>query len=32
MAQVKYMEDDTPYLSNDWHIEDVKMMCEQTGS
>ena len=29
MAQVKYMEDDTPYLSNDWHIEDVKMMCEQ---
>ena len=29
MAHVKYTEDNTPYISNDWHIEDVEMMCEQ---
>lgn len=29
MARVKYTEDGTPYISNDWHIEDVDSMCEQ---
>ena len=29
MAHVKYTEDNIPYISNDWHIEDVEMMCEQ---
>jgi len=29
MAQVKYMEDGTPYLSNDWHIMDVESVCER---
>ena len=29
MAHVKYTKDNTPYISNDWFIEDVEMMCEQ---
>lgn len=29
MAHVKYTEDNTPYLSNDWHLDDVEMMCGQ---
>jgi hypothetical protein len=29
MAHVKYTEDNIPYISNDWHIEDVDSMCEQ---
>ena len=29
MAHVKYTEDGTPYISNDWHIQDVDSVCEQ---
>lgn len=29
MAHVKYTEDGTPYISNDWHVEDVESVCEQ---
>ena len=29
MAHIKYTEDNTPYISNDWHIEDVESVCEQ---
>ncbi len=29
MAHVKYTEDGTPYISNDWHIADVESVCEQ---
>lgn len=29
MAHVKYTEDGTPYISNDWHIADVDSVCEQ---
>lgn len=29
MAHVKYTEEGTPYISNDWHLDDVEMMCEQ---
>ena len=29
MAHVKYTEDNVPYISNDWHIQDVDSMCEQ---
>ena len=29
MAHVKYTEDNTPYISNDWHIADVDSVCEQ---
>jgi len=29
MAHVKYEEDGTPYLSDDWYIEDVVTMCER---
>lgn len=29
MAHVKYTEEGTPYISNDWHVEDVESVCEQ---
>lgn len=29
MAHVKYTDNGTPYISNDWHLDDVEMMCEQ---
>ena len=29
MAHVKYTEDGTPYISNDWYIADVESVCEQ---
>jgi hypothetical protein len=29
MAHVKYTEEGTPYISNDWHIADVESVCEQ---
>ena len=29
MAHVKYTEDGTPYISNDWQIADVESVCEQ---
>lgn len=28
MAHVKYTDDGTPYISNDWLIEDVESVCE----
>lgn len=28
MAHVKYTEEGTPYISNDWLIEDVESVCE----
>ena len=28
MAQVKYLEDGTPYIADDWHIADVDSVCE----
>ena len=28
MAHIKYKEDDTPYISDEWHIEDVESACE----
>lgn len=31
MAQVKYKEDGTPYLSDDWYIMDVESVCERMG-
>jgi len=31
MAQVKYTEDNIPYISNDWHIQDVESVCERMG-
>ena len=31
MAQVKYMKNGTPYLSDDWFIEDVESVCERMG-
>ena len=31
MAHVKYTEDNVPYISNDWQIEDVESVCEQMG-
>ena len=29
MAHIKHTEDGTPYISNDWHVEDVESVCEQ---
>ena len=29
MAHVKYTDNGTPYISNDWHLDDVEMMREQ---
>lgn len=31
MAQVKYHEDGTPYISDDWYIADVEAVCERMG-
>ena len=28
MAHVKYTDGGTPYISNDWLIEDVESVCE----
>ena len=28
MAHIKHTEDGTPYISNDWLIEDVESVCE----
>ena len=28
MAHVKHTDDGTPYISNDWLIEDVESVCE----
>ena len=29
MAHIKHTEDGTPYISHDWHVEDVESVCEQ---
>ena len=28
MAHIKHTEDGTPYISNDWLIEDVESVCK----